>query len=188
MGKLDITGGDEQKIGYYAGFIVEFISCAKQDEASTTNRDRPGDVRCRNRYFSWRKLSPSSNGIEHQIVLEESRCSCLGWSEPLYPWYSLGCLVPSPLLWSGQTLPSRDSLISRWLGKKKTFFQSVGLYVGCLTEMLVSYFAFLCSCILFKIRYLGVIKSAMGELTDTTNRAEAFALMTVVWALGGTLG
>jgi hypothetical protein len=26
VGKLDITGGDKQKIGYYAGFIVEFIS------------------------------------------------------------------------------------------------------------------------------------------------------------------
>ena len=36
--------------------------------------------------------------------------------------------------------------------------------------------------------YVGVIKSTMGELTDTTNRAEAYALMTVVWALGGTLG
>ena len=24
MGKLNITGGDEKKIGYYAGFIVEF--------------------------------------------------------------------------------------------------------------------------------------------------------------------
>ncbi|KIM39372.1 hypothetical protein M413DRAFT_198239 [Hebeloma cylindrosporum] len=28
----------------------------------------------------------------------------------------------------------------------------------------------------------------MGELTDTTNREEAFALMPVVWALGGTMG
>ena len=39
-----------------------------------------------------------------------------------------------------------------------------------------------------RINYIGVIKSTMGELTDTTNRAEAYALMTVVWALGGTLG
>ena len=38
------------------------------------------------------------------------------------------------------------------------------------------------------INHVGVIKSTMGELTDTTNRAEAYALMTVVWALGGTLG
>ena len=34
----------------------------------------------------------------------------------------------------------------------------------------------------------GVMKSAMGELTDQTNRADAFALMPVVWALGATLG
>jgi hypothetical protein len=30
VGKLDITGGDEEKIGYYAGFIVEFISFLRQ--------------------------------------------------------------------------------------------------------------------------------------------------------------
>lgn len=35
---------------------------------------------------------------------------------------------------------------------------------------------------------IGVIKSTMGELTDSTNREEAYAMMTVVWALGGTLG
>ena len=36
MGKLDITGADEKKIGYYAGFIAEFnyFFCAKQDEAN----------------------------------------------------------------------------------------------------------------------------------------------------------
>jgi len=34
----------------------------------------------------------------------------------------------------------------------------------------------------------GVMKSAMGELTDTTNRADAFALMPVVWAFGATMG
>ena len=32
------------------------------------------------------------------------------------------------------------------------------------------------------------MKSAMGELTDTTNRADAFALMPVVWAFGATMG
>ncbi|KDR78788.1 hypothetical protein GALMADRAFT_244335 [Galerina marginata CBS 339.88] len=35
---------------------------------------------------------------------------------------------------------------------------------------------------------IGVMKSAMGELTDRTNRADAFALMPVVWALGATMG
>ncbi|KAJ3514656.1 hypothetical protein NLJ89_g2251 [Agrocybe chaxingu] len=35
---------------------------------------------------------------------------------------------------------------------------------------------------------IGVMKSALGELTDTTNRAEAFALMPAVWAFGATMG
>jgi len=35
---------------------------------------------------------------------------------------------------------------------------------------------------------VGVMKSVMGELTDTTNRAEGFALMPVVWGFGATIG
>ena len=48
MGKLDITGGDEKKIGYYAGFIVEFDFFVP----SKMRREGPDAVRCRNRYFS----------------------------------------------------------------------------------------------------------------------------------------
>ena len=36
--------------------------------------------------------------------------------------------------------------------------------------------------------YLGVIKSIMGELTDSTNRAQGFALLPAVWCLGTTIG
>lgn len=39
-----------------------------------------------------------------------------------------------------------------------------------------------------RLFFLGVMKSAMGELTDPTNRAEAFALMPVVWAFGASTG
>ncbi|CAA7266807.1 unnamed protein product [Cyclocybe aegerita] len=35
---------------------------------------------------------------------------------------------------------------------------------------------------------IGVMKTALGELTDATNRAEAFALMPAVWAFGATMG
>ena len=35
---------------------------------------------------------------------------------------------------------------------------------------------------------LGVMKSTMGELTDHTNRADAFALMPALWAFGATMG
>lgn len=34
----------------------------------------------------------------------------------------------------------------------------------------------------------GVMKSVMGELTDSTNRAEGLSLMPVVWGLGATMG
>jgi hypothetical protein len=34
----------------------------------------------------------------------------------------------------------------------------------------------------------GVMKSTMGELTDSTNRAEGFAMIPIVWAAGATLG
>lgn len=35
---------------------------------------------------------------------------------------------------------------------------------------------------------LGVMKSVMGELTDSTNRAEGFSLLPVVWGFGATMG
>ncbi|KAJ6546345.1 major facilitator superfamily domain-containing protein [Mycena sp. CBHHK59/15] len=35
---------------------------------------------------------------------------------------------------------------------------------------------------------IGVMKSAMGDLTDRTNRAEGFAYLPVVWAAGASLG
>ena len=35
---------------------------------------------------------------------------------------------------------------------------------------------------------LGVVKSMMGELTDSTNRAQASGLFPLVWAVGVTIG
>jgi len=35
---------------------------------------------------------------------------------------------------------------------------------------------------------IGVMKSVMGEITDSTNRAEGFSLMPVVWGFGATMG
>lgn len=32
------------------------------------------------------------------------------------------------------------------------------------------------------------MKSVMGELTDSTNRAEGFAMLPVPWGLGATMG
>jgi hypothetical protein len=36
--------------------------------------------------------------------------------------------------------------------------------------------------------YLGVIKSVMGELTDSTNRAQGYALLPAVWCFGAVIG
>jgi len=41
---------------------------------------------------------------------------------------------------------------------------------------------------LISIASIGVMKSVMGELTDSTNRAEGFALVPVVWGFGATIG
>jgi hypothetical protein len=35
---------------------------------------------------------------------------------------------------------------------------------------------------------VGVMKSMMAEITDETNMARGFALIPVVWAVGGTIG
>jgi len=35
---------------------------------------------------------------------------------------------------------------------------------------------------------VGVIKSIMGELTDSTNRAQGYALLPPVWSFGATIG
>ena len=36
--------------------------------------------------------------------------------------------------------------------------------------------------------YLGVMKSMMGELTDSTNRAQGYALLPAVSCFGATIG
>ena len=35
---------------------------------------------------------------------------------------------------------------------------------------------------------IGVMKSMMAEITDETNMARGFALISVGWAVGGTIG
>ena len=35
---------------------------------------------------------------------------------------------------------------------------------------------------------MGVVKSMMGELTDSTNRAQVSGLLPLVWAVGVTIG
>ncbi|KAG5726787.1 Protein ZINC INDUCED FACILITATOR-LIKE 1 [Termitomyces sp. T112] len=120
VSELDITGGDERKVGYYAGLIesIFFIT-----EAITV--------------LQWSRIS------DH--------------------------VGRKPILLTG-LFGLTASMLS--FGLSKTF---CGLVVSrCLCGILNG--------------NIGVLKSVMGELTDSTNRAEGFALMPVVWGTGATLG
>ncbi|PPQ80156.1 hypothetical protein CVT25_001449 [Psilocybe cyanescens] len=120
VSKLDITGGDERRIGYYAGLIESLFFLT---EAITV--------------FQWSRVS---DRIGRKPVL------VLGM---------MGTILS--MLFFGLSRTFATLVISRCL---------CGLLNG----------------------NIGVMKSAMGELTDTTNRADAFALMPAVWALGATMG
>ncbi|KAJ6577996.1 major facilitator superfamily domain-containing protein [Mycena capillaripes] len=120
VGELPITGGDEEKIGYYAGLIESLFFVT---EAFTV--------------LQWSSLSDRVGRKPVLLMglfgLSLSMCS-FGLSK------SYGALV-----------------VSRCLA---------GLLNG----------------------NVGVIKSMMGELTDSTNIAQGMALMPVVWSTGATVG
>ncbi|KAH9481793.1 Major facilitator-type transporter psiT2 [Psilocybe cubensis] len=120
VSKLDITGGDERRIGYYAGLIESLFFLT---EAMTV--------------FQWSRVS---DRIGRKPVL------IIGM---------MGTILS--MLFFGLSRTFATLVISRCL---------CGLLNG----------------------NIGVMKSALGELTDTTNRADAFALMPAVWALGATMG
>ncbi|KAF8199733.1 major facilitator superfamily transporter [Pholiota molesta] len=120
VSKLDIIGGDETKVGYYAGMIESLFFAT---EALTV--------------FQWSRLS---DRIGRKPVL------MLGMMGTIMSMLAFGL---SRTFWA--------LVISRCL---------CGLLNG----------------------NIGVMKSTMGELTDNTNRADAFALMPALWALGATMG
>ncbi|KAF8888464.1 major facilitator superfamily domain-containing protein [Gymnopilus junonius] len=120
VGELPITGGDEEKIGYYAGLIESL-------------------------FFVTEALT----------VLQWSR-----WSDHV---------GRRPILMTG-LLGLSLSMVS--FGMSKSY---LGLVVSrCLAGLLNG--------------NVGVIKSMMGELTDSTNIARGMALMPVVWSTGATIG
>ncbi|KAF9443306.1 MFS general substrate transporter [Macrolepiota fuliginosa MF-IS2] len=120
VSELDITGGDERKVGYYAGLIESLFFAT---EALTV--------------LQWSRLS---DFIGRKPVL---LTGLIGLS------LSMLCFGLSRTFWT--------LVISRCI---------CGLLNG----------------------NIGVMKSVMGELTDSSNRAEGFALMPVVWAAGATIG
>lgn len=120
VSELGVTGGDEGKVGYYAGMIESIFFAA---EALT--------------------------------VLQWSRISDHFGRKPVLLIGMFGTVI---------------SMLC--FGLSKTFW---GLVISrSLTGLLNG--------------NIGVMKSVMGELTDSTNRAEGFSYMPVVWATGSTLG
>ncbi|KAH6909202.1 major facilitator superfamily domain-containing protein [Coprinopsis sp. MPI-PUGE-AT-0042] len=118
--ELDITGGDDRKVGYYAGFIESL-------------------------FFA----------TEAMTVLHWGRLSDRFGRKPVLLFGLLGSMIS--ILCFGLSRTYWALILSR-----------------CLTGLLNG--------------NIGVMKSTMGDLTDSTNRAEAFALLSLVWATGCTLG
>ncbi|KAL1949403.1 hypothetical protein VTO73DRAFT_8284 [Trametes versicolor] len=120
VSELDITGGDEKKVGYYAGMIESL-------------------------FFA----------TEAMFIMQWSRISDRVGRKPVL-LTGVGGLCISMLLF----------------GLSKTFLALV--LSRCLVGMLNG--------------NIGVIKSMMADLTDSTNIAQGFALMPVMWSIGCTIG
>ncbi|KAL0945390.1 hypothetical protein HGRIS_000884 [Hohenbuehelia grisea] len=120
ISELDITGGDDRKVGYYAGLIESLFFLT---QAFTV--------------LSWSRVS---DHVGRKPVL------LIGMAGLAISMLSFGL---SRVFWA--------LVVSR-----------------CICGMLNG--------------NIGVMKSAMGELTDSTNRAEGFSLMPVVWSAGVTIG
>ncbi|KAF8875897.1 major facilitator superfamily domain-containing protein [Infundibulicybe gibba] len=120
VSELDITGGDERKVGYYAGLIQSLF------------------------YFT-----------EAIMVMQWSRIS--------------DHVGRKPVLLIGLVGTSASVLL---FGLSRTFWALV--FSRCLCGLLNG--------------NVGVMKSAMGELTNSSNRAQGFSLIPIVGAIGATLG
>ncbi|KAH9054528.1 MFS general substrate transporter [Lactarius vividus] len=120
VSELPVVGGDEKKVGYYAGLIVSLYFAA---EAATI--------------FQWSRLSDKVG------------------RKPVLLFGLLGTVISSILF-----------------GLSRSFLALV--FSRCLNGILNG--------------NTGVMKSMMAELTDETNMAQGFSLITVAWAVGGTIG
>ncbi|PFH46778.1 hypothetical protein AMATHDRAFT_153861 [Amanita thiersii Skay4041] len=120
ISELDITGGDERKVGYYAGLIESLFFAT---EAMTV--------------FFW---SSASDHVGRKPIL------------------LLGLIG--------------NGLSMLFFGLSRTFWMLV--LSRCLCGLLNG--------------NIGVMKCVIGEITDSTNRAEGLAFLPVIWALGTTVG
>ncbi|KAG6829997.1 hypothetical protein H0H92_002688 [Tricholoma furcatifolium] len=106
------------------------------------------------------------------------------------PWFQISIVlllqVAEPLT-SLSIYPYINQLVSELdiTGGDK---RKVGYYAGLIVRIpLLCYRSDDCPSMESNVRPC-VMKSVMGDLTDSTNRAEGFSLMPVVWATGATLG
>ncbi|KAF8876547.1 major facilitator superfamily domain-containing protein [Infundibulicybe gibba] len=120
ISELDITGGDERKVGYYAGLIQSLFFLT---EAITI--------------MQWSRISDR--------------------------------IGRKPVLLTGLVGTSVSVLL---FGLSRTFWTLV--ISRCLCGLLNG--------------NIGVMKSALGELTNSSNRAQGFSLIPIVGAIGATLG
>lgn len=120
VSELDITGGDERKVGYYAGLIESL-------------------------FFATQALT----------ILQWSRTSDRIGRKPVLLLGIFGLSLS--MLCFGLSRTLSGLILSR-----------------CVTGALNG--------------NIGVMKSMMGELTDSTNMAQGFSLMPVAWSLGATIG
>ncbi|KAJ7183249.1 major facilitator superfamily transporter [Mycena filopes] len=118
VSELDITGGDEKKVGYYACESLFFVT-------------------------------------ESMTVLQWSRASDHVGRKPILMIGLFG--TAASILCFGLSRTFGALVVSRCL---------CGLLNG----------------------NIGVMKSALGDLTDRTNRAEAFVFLPIVWAIGASVG
>ncbi|KAJ7650901.1 major facilitator superfamily domain-containing protein [Roridomyces roridus] len=138
VSELDITGGDEKKVGYYAGLIVEFPVHLGEFHSDL--------------YVTQESLFFLT---EAMTVLHWSRASDHIGRKPILLIGLFG-----------------TGLSIMCFGLSRTFWTLV--VSRCLCGLLNG--------------NIGVLKSAIGDLTDRTNRAQGFAFIPVVWALGASLG
>ncbi|KAG8904028.1 hypothetical protein FRB99_002370 [Tulasnella sp. 403] len=138
IAEVGVTGGDDKKIGYYAGFIVSRVVLVVHIHVLTRG--------CQESLFFL---------AEFCMVLKWGRLSDRIGRKPVIMCGLFGLGLSSALFGLSTTYPAL--VFSRALA---------GMLSG----------------------NIGVMKSALGEITDETNIAEGFALLPVVWSAGSTLG
>ena len=160
VSELPIVGGDERKVGYYAGVLVRTSLSVFPARSHRT-------ISQVSLYFA----------AEAATILQWSRLSdCIG-RKPVLLCGLLGTIISIILFGLSRSF---WTLVFRYVfSTDLSGFSNDALLIKshtsrCLNGMLNG--------------NIGVIKSMLAELTDETNMARGFSLIPVIWALGGSIG